>query len=1082
MGYFQNPYIYLVKISGFKPIFIMLKRLFFLIILFVSFSVLAQKEANIWYFGANAGLDFNSGAPVALTDGQLNTLEGCATISDSNGNLLFYTDGISAWNRNHTFMQNGFGLLGDSSSTHSALIVPNPENSNIYYIFTVDEQATQYGLQYSEVDMTLDNGLGGITSTKNVLLHTPTSEKISAIRNETDNSFWVVSHKWQSDEFISFKITGAGVNTNPVISKTGLNVGTDTANAIGAIKISPNGKKLAVARLFFSLELFDFDAATGEVSNGMVLGTPIEGLEFYGVEFSPNGKYLYTTVLPLGVFQYDILAGTENDIINSKININGARSGALQLAVDGKIYVAHAGTQSLSVINKPNFEGLAADFQEFSVDLNGRRSQFGLPPFIQSFFNVGAFDFANTCFGDTTTFKLGDTVDTILWDFGDPASGTNNTSTDFEPTHVFTNPGTYTITVTATSGGDSATNKQDITIFELPTVTPSVTLKQCDDNLDGYSAFNLEEVIPEISANASEETITFHETLLEANEGTNAIPMVNAYTNEVVSTDKIWARIENNNLCFRISEVNLIVSTTQIPLNFMKDFYECDDDLDGDTENSISEFDFSGVTMEIEGMFPSGQQLIITYYQSQDEALQEVNPISNISTYRNDTSPHTQNIYVRVDSETDNDCLGLGHHITLHVEQQPVAHTVIIPEQCDDDGDMMFAFDTSTIETELLQGQTGMQVIYTDASGNVLPSPLPNPFLTPAQTLSVRVVNATSQDPDGACYDETTLIFDVDEAVVAYPIQDIIECDDDDDLLFPFNTSQVESTLLNGQTGMIVTYRDEKGNSLPSPLPNPFLTSTQTITARIENPLSSRCYDETSFDLVVIEQPVLDMADTWILCEGKSVDLVADPGYDEYIWSTGETESTITVFADGPYEVRATNTYNGVRCETSKTITVIPSNIATITDIEIEDWTQSENVIRIFAEGDGDYEYSVDGTTYQDEPIFTNLEIGDYTVYVRDKNECGIIDQEVFLMYYPKFFTPNNDSYHDTWQIYNSSLEPNNQIYIFDRYGKLLKQLNASGEGWDGSVNGRMMPTGDYWFLVKRQNGRQYRGHFTLKR
>src|SRR5690606_7299225 len=114
-----------------------MKQIALSVIFFTFHICIAQNEANIWYFGENAGLDFNSGSPIALLDGQLNTLEGCSTISDSDGNLLFYSDGIKVWNKNHQIMLNGTGLHGHVSSTHSALIIPKPNNSNIYYIFTV---------------------------------------------------------------------------------------------------------------------------------------------------------------------------------------------------------------------------------------------------------------------------------------------------------------------------------------------------------------------------------------------------------------------------------------------------------------------------------------------------------------------------------------------------------------------------------------------------------------------------------------------------------------------------------------------------------------------------------------------------------------------------------------------------------------------------------------------------------------------------------------------------------------------------------------------------------------------------------
>ena len=145
--------------------------------LIVNFTY-SQGEANIWYFGQNAGLDFNSGSPVALTNGQLNTLEGCATISTSSGELIFYTDGVTVFNKNHTIMVNGTGLLGHSSSTQSATIVPKPGSSNMFYIFTTDNEHDPDGFRYSIVDMSLDSGNGAITVDKNILVYTPTTESL----------------------------------------------------------------------------------------------------------------------------------------------------------------------------------------------------------------------------------------------------------------------------------------------------------------------------------------------------------------------------------------------------------------------------------------------------------------------------------------------------------------------------------------------------------------------------------------------------------------------------------------------------------------------------------------------------------------------------------------------------------------------------------------------------------------------------------------------------------------------------------------------------------------------------------------
>ena len=167
-----------------------------LIIYFITSVCFAQKESAIWYFGEYAGLDFNNvNVPVALTDGQLNTFEGCATISDGDGNLLFYTDGVTVYNKNHEVMQNGMGLLGHESSTQSAIIVPEIGNDNIYYLFTIDGYTGESrGFHYSKIDMTLDSGLGGVLpDTKNIFLLSGTQEKITAVKHRDGKGIWVIT-------------------------------------------------------------------------------------------------------------------------------------------------------------------------------------------------------------------------------------------------------------------------------------------------------------------------------------------------------------------------------------------------------------------------------------------------------------------------------------------------------------------------------------------------------------------------------------------------------------------------------------------------------------------------------------------------------------------------------------------------------------------------------------------------------------------------------------------------------------------------------------------------------------------------
>ena len=193
-------------------------------------------------------------------------------------------------------------------------------------------------------------------------------------------------------------------------------------------------------------------------------------------------------------------------------------------------------------------------------------------------------------------------------------------------------------------------------------------------------------------------------------------------------------------------------------------------------------------------------------------------------------------------------------------------------------------------------------------------------------------------------------------------------------------------------------------------------------------------------------------------------------------------QQIININQAGSYSVTVGKNHAGIFCSTTKNFTVVNSNLATISKIITTDRDFNSILVQLTSGSLGDYQYSIDGINYQISNYFGDLMAGEYTVFIKDLKGCGIKREEVYLITYPKFFTPNNDGYNDRWNIKFSQLEPNNKINIMDRFGKLITTFLSKAEGWDGNYNGNPLPSDDYWFEVLRQNGKIYKGHFSLKR
>ncbi|WP_196885067.1 T9SS type B sorting domain-containing protein [Aureivirga sp. CE67] len=1433
----------------------------FLIVFF--YNCFSQQITTTWYFGSNAGIHFDNGNVSALLDGELITDEGCASISDSNGDLLFYTDGSVVYNKNHEVMENGQGLYGDFSSTHSAIIIPKPEDENIYYIFTVDAFAGEYGLRYSIVDITYNGGLGKVID-DNIYLENPTTEKISAIKHPETNEYWIISHKWNSNQFISFKIDNSGVNTTPVISAVGEYVGGVSlpfVEAAGGIKISPNGKKVAVARYAIGLEIYDFDIDTGILSNPQILSTDQDN---YGVEFSTNSKLLYISRTGYNngnrqVVQYNLDFDNLNDIISSKtILIDDEKVyGALQLGPNGKIYVAIRNSHYLDVIRNVNVVGTACNYTEEDMYLGDRLSKYGLPPFIQSSF-YGTISVENVCLGESTQFTLLgiENEDSVTWDFGD-----SNTSNETNPIHTYGSSGVYTVNVTVDLNEYTINNSIEVEIFDIPIsgtpidlyicddsdnidltsntqlllnglsdldyevvyfesiqnlevnlsiqnpdefvldnnsepqeiyaivrsidaidcydeikefsiipieliensvtdfeacdntsfgtdddgiiildltiksdeilenlnaedftlyyfnesgniddlttaidnpetyqnedenetievkivsnydslcymtttfnlsivsfytdeITQPLELIQCDDDIDGISIFNLNDLSESIQQETDEDlSIVYYNSEVDAINSENQIGNLESYENLIPNNSEVWVKIFATEECYSLLPVSLIVNSSQIPADFQFTLSNCK------AESGLTYFDFSFLENEIQDIF-SGQIINVSYYEDSEDALQEENEIFDISNYG--TNLTFQEIYIKVKNE-NSDCMAFGKHLELNIVETPNISEPFELIVCDTDEDGIAEFDTSEMASYFSNDLNDVEIHFYDENGNDITEELSNIYVSSSKIINVK----SKKIDDDSCFSESQLELIVVPKIIINEIEDIRSCDDNHDGIATFDTSFIENNIIGAQDNIEIIYTNSSGMILSSPFPLSYDSENEEITAKIYNVLKPECFEEITFNLIVdevfesveiddykicddftndnveifdfttisnqfendsfeilyfisendallnvnplpfnyqnisnpqtiylraqnnsnsncytvldfnieifdsvllednyylevcddssndqlasfnlsdlkneilenqfsdtfevtiheslvdaenkintitndyyentisnqqlfirvenslysecfeianlvlnvIEKPELLLDENQIICNHDVLELYVEDIYDNYIWSTGETSNVITVNTPGIYDVTAqTITALGTICETTKSFNVIQSTFANKIEFVNSDWTFDKNKIEVQVEGKGDYEYSLDGENYQDEPIFEDLQVNSYTVYVRDKNGCGVLSKETYLLYYPQYFTPNGDGIHDYWQINNADSEKYNEIFIFDRYGKLISKFLGKDRGWDGTKNGEQLPSTDYWFLIKRRNGKEYRGHFTLKR
>jgi len=403
--------------------------------------------------------------------------------------------------------------------------------------------------------------------------------------------------------------------------------------------------------------------------------------------------------------------------------------------------------------------------------------------------------------------------------------------------------------------------------------------------------------------------------------------------------------------------------------------------------------------------------------------------------------------------------------------------------------------DITTCESYTLPALTvGKYYTGPNGTGTVLPA---GRAITTTQTIYVFARSPFTP----VCSDESSFLATIVDTPVAHAVPATLTtiCDEDgtNDGVTAFNLSQLNATVAGSQTGteFTVTYFANRADADANVNPITSTTAT-TVVARVSNTLTANCYALRNITLTVHKLPEPKPVGG-IICYDSTNQVALKPytlhsglgsGYTFEWFNDNDilvgTSSSYTAVLPGEYYVIATSNITGCPSEETR-VTVAPSEPAIVTYTITDDFVDNQ-VITVVATGvGGDYEYQLDFGPFQDSPVFENVSTGVHTITVRDKNGCGVSDAKALVVNYPKFFTPNGDSYNDTWNIVDLKAQLHSNIDIFDRYGKFITSIKPSGAGWDGTYNGATLPSTDYWFVVKYEEDgmqKEFRAHFAMKR
>ncbi|RKZ99853.1 MAG: hypothetical protein DRQ45_08125, partial [Gammaproteobacteria bacterium] len=621
---------------------------------------------------------------------------------------------------------------------------------------------------------------------------------------------------------------------------------------------------------------------------------------------------------------------------------------------------------------------------------------------------------------------------------------------------------------------DNTTECIKIGSFDLrveigPVAIQPEPLTQCDDlgqDNDGIALFDLTTKNDEITGGVSGVVVSYYETEVDAQDDTNEIDPDTAYQN-TSNPQVIYVRVMDvNTSCFDTS-VYLTIRVTANPDPEDPDpIVLCDINNPGD---GIEEFDLTIRANQI----LDGESWELTYFESYDDALTATGAIATPTAYANNTNP--QIIYVRttIDAADPDSCFEIVE-LELIVDPLPDGSVVIsnyIICEIPSDGEAIF--DLTTKIDEILNGQDPSiyQVLFYESQADA--DAMLNPIQEPEAYTNIsnpQVIYVVIHNSETECF-VSTQNFEIEEregAVANTPLEPFSVCDNwnENDGIAEFNLDDagLQAEILGGQSApdyILVFYGSlETAEAETSPLPLLYVNTInpQVIYARVNN-VNTGCYAITEVILKVEQLPLVTLADTYGLCvdeQGNSIpgeggisppviDTGLDPSLYIFQWQLngetllGEIGASLTALQEGIYTVIVTEIATGCSSEATTEVTT-SSPPTTYSAIVVSGAFAELHTIEADATGEGTYEFQLDDGPFQDSGTFTDVEAGDHTITIRDINGCGSVTIDVGVIDYPRFMTPNEDGYHDTWNIIGIAAgDPTAKIYIFDRYGKLLK-------------------------------------------